>query len=52
MEEICGERKEIAGLKFVSALFLLICLRASSCDEWLLDASVQPMVRFLRFVYM
>ncbi|XP_039528142.1 proto-oncogene tyrosine-protein kinase ROS [Pimephales promelas] len=43
MEEICGERKEIAGLKFVSALFLLICLRASSCDEWLLDASVQPM---------
>ncbi|XDV42961.1 hypothetical protein PO909_011523 [Leuciscus waleckii] len=43
MEKICGKRKEITGLKFVSALFLLICLRASSCDEWLLDASVHPM---------
>ncbi|XP_058604533.1 proto-oncogene tyrosine-protein kinase ROS-like isoform X3 [Onychostoma macrolepis] len=43
MEKICWERKEITGLQFLSAvLFLLISLKASSCDKWLLDASVHP----------
>lgn len=51
MEKICWERKEISGLQFLSALlFLLISFKASSCDKWLLDASVHPMVRLLRFV--
>ncbi|KAK9959557.1 hypothetical protein ABG768_009676 [Culter alburnus] len=44
MEKICGKRKEITGLQFLLALlFLLICLRASSGDECLLDASLHPL---------
>lgn len=53
MEKICWERKEITGLQFLSALlFLLISVKVSSCDKRLLDASVHPMVRLLRFVNM
>ncbi|XP_059376033.1 proto-oncogene tyrosine-protein kinase ROS isoform X2 [Carassius carassius] len=44
METICWKMKEITGLQFLSALlFLLVSLKASSCDKWLLDASVHPM---------
>ncbi|XP_026098354.1 proto-oncogene tyrosine-protein kinase ROS isoform X1 [Carassius auratus] len=44
MEMICWNRKKITGLQFLSALlFLLVSLKASSCDKWLLDASVHPM---------
>ncbi|XP_050988520.1 proto-oncogene tyrosine-protein kinase ROS isoform X2 [Labeo rohita] len=44
MEKVCWKRTEITGLQFLSVLlFLLIFLKASSCDKWLHAASVHPM---------